>query len=60
MNNIIAGQIVGAGLEPCKVKKELQLKVQDPNLTKLKKNKARNKHQQVQLQAQDLNLGKLN
>jgi hypothetical protein len=60
MNDKIAGPIAGAGLEPWKVKKQLQLRVQDSNLAKLKQTKERNKHQQVQLQVQDLNLAKLN
>jgi hypothetical protein len=60
MNDRIAGPIVGAGLEPCKVKKQLQLRLQDSNLAKLKETKASNKHQQVQLQVHDLNLAKLN
>jgi hypothetical protein len=34
--------------------------MQDPNLAKLKKTKESNKHQQVQLQVQVLNLAKLN
>jgi hypothetical protein len=45
MNNRIAGRIVGARLEPFKVKKQLQLRVHDPNLSKLKKTKEINKHQ---------------
>jgi hypothetical protein len=60
MNDRIAGPIAGAGPQPCKVRKQLQLRVQDPNLAKLKQTKASNKHQQVQLQVQDLNLAKLN
>jgi predicted nucleotidyltransferase len=67
MNDRITGPIAGAGLEPCKVKKQLQLRVQDSNLAKLKQTKAsskqqtsESKHQQVQLQVQDLNLAKLN
>jgi hypothetical protein len=39
MNDRSAGRIVGAGLEPCKVKKQLQLRVQDPNLCKVEANK---------------------
>jgi hypothetical protein len=49
MNDKSACQIVGEGLEPHKVKKQLQLRVQDPNFSKLKQTKERNKHQQVQL-----------
>jgi hypothetical protein len=52
MNDRITGPIVGAGLEPCKVKKQLQLqvKVHDSNLEKLKQKKEISKHQQFQLQ----------
>ena len=45
MNDIIIGPIAGGGLEPCKMKKQLQLSVQDPNLAKLKQTKASNKQQ---------------
>jgi hypothetical protein len=45
MNDRITGPIAGAGLEPCKVQKNLQLPVQDPNLAKLKQTKASNKQQ---------------
>jgi hypothetical protein len=45
MNDRITGPIAGAGLEPCKVKKQLQLRVQDSNLAKLKQTKASNKQQ---------------
>jgi hypothetical protein len=40
MNDRITGPIAGAGFEPCKVKKQLQLRVQDSNLAKLKQTKA--------------------
>jgi hypothetical protein len=60
MNERNAGRIVGTGLELRKVKKQLQLQVQKPNLAKLKQTKESNKHQQVQLQVHDLNLAKLN
>jgi hypothetical protein len=33
------GLIVNATLEPCKVKKQIQLRVQDPNLCKVEENK---------------------
>jgi hypothetical protein len=43
MNDRITGPIAGAGLEPCKVKKQFQLQVQDSNLAKLKQKKSRSK-----------------
>jgi hypothetical protein len=39
MNDKTAGRIVGAILEPCKVKKQLQLRMQDPNPANLKQKK---------------------
>jgi hypothetical protein len=45
MNKKKTVPIVGAGLKPRKVKKQLQLWVQDPNIEKLKQTKASNKHQ---------------
>jgi hypothetical protein len=45
MNDRIAGPIAGAGFEPCKVQKQLQLWVQDSNLAKLKQTKASSKQQ---------------
>ena len=36
MNDKIAGPIVAAGFEPCKVQKQLQLWAHDSNLAKLK------------------------
>jgi hypothetical protein len=49
MNEKSTVPIVGARLEPHKVKKQLQLWVQDPNIENLKQTKESNKHQQVQL-----------
>jgi hypothetical protein len=45
MNDKITGPIAGAGLEHCKVKKQLQQRVHDPNLAKLKQTKASSKKQ---------------
>ena len=45
MNNIIVGPIAGARLEHRKVKKKLQLRVQDSKLAKLKQTKENIKQQ---------------
>jgi hypothetical protein len=45
MNDKIIGPIVGAGLEPRKVKKQLQLRVQDSKIAKLKQTKTNIKKQ---------------
>jgi hypothetical protein len=45
MNDIITSPIAGAGFEPYKVKKQLQLLVQDSNFAKLKKTKIRSRQQ---------------
>jgi hypothetical protein len=55
----------GARFQPCKVQEQVELRVQDFNLAKLKQTRASKnkklvrKHQEVQLQLQDLNFAKL-